>query len=120
MLGLKAIDNIFTSIDSQDAEGFASFLEENCLFRFGNLPAVHGAGKVREFVCGFFESIHSLEHQVTESWAIPGGIVCHGTVAYTRHDMSVLTVPFSNIFKLKDDKILEYLIFADTSGLYSN
>jgi hypothetical protein len=115
----KSIENLFSSIDEKNAEEFIKHLDENCFFRFGNLPAIDGAEEVGNFVAGFFDSINSLKHELSNLWNIPGGIVCHGTVTYTRHDMSVLTVPFSNIFQIKDDKISEYLIFADTSQLYS-
>jgi CheY-specific phosphatase CheX len=116
----KLIADLFRSVDDKNAEEMASFLDQSCLFRFGNLPAVTGVEEIRNFVSGFFDSIHSLKHECVEVWDISCGTVCHGTVSYTRHDMSVLTVPFSNIFTIKNDKIYEYLIFADTSHLYSS
>jgi TRAP-type uncharacterized transport system substrate-binding protein len=45
-------------------------------------------------------------------------VICHGTVTYTRHDASTLTVPFANIFRTRDDLIDEYLIYVDASALY--
>ena len=54
----------------------------------------------------------------SETWLVPGGAICHGTVHYVRHDKSGLSVPFSNIFKMDGGKVREYLIFADTSELY--
>jgi hypothetical protein len=47
-------------------------------------------------------------------------LVCHGTVTYTRHDSSTLTVPFANIFKVHGELIDEYLIFIDVSQLYES
>lgn len=108
---------LFESIDARDAEGFSSFLDDNCTFRFGNLPAVSGAANIRDFVAGFFDSIAAVDHQVAESWSVPDGVVCHGEVSYRRLDDSVLTVPFSNILKTRDGRIHEYMIFADISGL---
>ena len=40
-----------------------------------------------------------------------------GQVTYTRHDGSQLSVPFANIFKLRDNLIEEYRIFGDFSAL---
>lgn len=113
------ITKLFASIDDKNTEKFLSFLSEDCCFRFGNIPAVQGTEAIGGFVGGFFESIASLKHEIAESWDIPGGVICHGTVTYTRHDNSVLTVFFSNIFKTKNDKVYDYLIFADTSALYA-
>lgn len=112
------IRELFSSIDARDTEKFSSFLSEKCGFRFGNMPLVSGSAAISEFVAGFFDSVKSLEHEIHEIWMIPNGVVCHGMVSYTRHNDSVLTVPFCNVFKTEDGKIHEYLIFADTSQLY--
>ncbi|NJD05022.1 MAG: nuclear transport factor 2 family protein [Methylococcaceae bacterium] len=109
---------LFKAIDAKDARRFASFLSHDCRFRFGNLPEVVGAGEIEGFVAAFFDSIQSLVHDIVEHWHIPGGIVCHGQVTYVRHCGTRLTVPFCNVFKLSADGITDYLIFADTSGLY--
>ncbi len=113
------ITELFTSIDEKNIEKFSSFLADDCSFRFGNLPEVHGADEINQFVAGFFDSIESLKHDISDIWIVPGVAVCHGMVSYTRHDKSVLSVPFSNIFKTDNGKIHSYLIFADTSQLYT-
>jgi len=111
--------DLFTSIDEKDSEKFSSFLLEDCSFQFGNMPAVQGVDAISEFVGGFFVSIDSLKHELSDIWSVPGGVVCHGIVTYTRHDKSQLTIPFSNIFKVDDARVLDYQIFADTSQLYA-
>lgn len=110
---------LFRSIDDQDLESFASILTEDVLFRYGNAPPVQGRSAVVDVVRSFFESIRSLRHDVVETLSLPGVLVCHGTVTYTRHDASTLTVPFANIMKVHGEQIREYLIFVDASALYS-
>lgn len=110
---------LFASVDEKNIEKFSSFLSEDCSFRFGNLPVVHGVDGISEFVGGFFDSIESLKHDISDIWIVPGGAVCHGMVSYIRHDKSVLSIPFSNVFKSNNGKVYEYLIFADTSQLYA-
>lgn len=113
------IEELFKAIDARDADRFAGFLAPECEFRFGNLPVVSGAAQVREFVAGFFASVAALSHVVEASWDVPGGLVCHGHVTYTRHDGSTLNVPFANIFGFAPEGgIVSYLIFADTSRLH--
>ena len=109
---------LFKAIDAKDARVFASFLADDCRFRFGNLPELAGVGDIERFVAAFFDSIHSLSHDIGEIWEIPGGMVCHGRVTYVRHGGGSLTVPFCNVFKVSPGGITDYLIFADTSGLY--
>ena len=112
-------DQLFKAIDEMDSERFSSFLSQDCRFKFGNMPEVTGIENIKKFVAGFFDSIKSLSHEITNSWDIPGGAVYHGRVTYTRKNGSVLTIPFANILKTGPSGVTEYLIFADTSQLYS-
>jgi hypothetical protein len=112
------LTELFRAIDQKDTARFSSFLAPGCVFRFGNAPVVEGVRSVEQYVGAFFDSIKALSHELIDVWDVPGGVVCHGRVTYTRHDGSVLTVPFSNVFKLDTAGIAQYLIFADTSELY--
>ena len=114
------IKHIFSAIDEKNTEKFMQFLDEECSFRFANIPPVNGQEAIQQFIDGFFSSIDGLKHEILEFWPIPGGLVCHGNVTYTRHNQSELSVPFPNIFKLNNDKVRDYLIFADTSLLYAD
>lgn len=113
------INELFKAIDSQDVNLFSSLLSADCRFRFANFPALTGVAEIENFVAGFFDSIDSLSHVLVGSWEVADGLVCHGSVSYTRKNGSVLTVPFANIFKMGSAGITEYLIFADTSQLYT-
>jgi uncharacterized protein (TIGR02246 family) len=112
------LEQLFTTIDAKDAAAFAEFLTEDAVFRFGNGPPARGRDEVREAVAQFFAGVKSLKHTVHESWTVPGAVVMHGEVTYTRHDGSRLSVPFANIFKLDGARVREYLVFADVSPLW--
>ncbi len=113
------IEGLFKAIDRRDANDFGSFLSEDCIFRFGNQETINGKQNVVSSVAGFFTSIRELSHEVIDIWNVDGAIICHGYVTYIRHNGSKLKVPFANVFKLSDAKVREYLIFVDTSVLYS-
>ena len=112
------IHDLFDSIDSKNTEKFSGFLTEDVQFRFGNMPVTQGKSTVAEQVNYFFNSLKTLKHTINDFWLMDDAISCHGTVTYTRHDNSTLTVPFCNIFKTNIQGIYEYLIFADVSSLY--
>ncbi len=114
------LSTLFQAIDRQDVAQFGSMLAPDCEFCFGNLPAVHGRAAIETFVGGFFASIAALSHAIENSWEVPGGLVCHGTVSYTRHDGSVLTVPFANVFAIDAAGITAYRIYIDNSALYAS
>jgi ketosteroid isomerase-like protein len=115
----QQIDELFKAIDGKDAGKFAAHLATDCVFRFGNLPSIEGRANAEQFVAAFFDSIASLSHTIMELWELPEGVICHGQVTYTRKNQTTLTVPFANVLKGNGEGISEYLIFADTSELYS-
>jgi limonene-1,2-epoxide hydrolase len=109
---------VFEAIDQFDAPRFASFMTDDAVFRFGNMPAVEGRNQIEAFVGGFFQSIKAIKHDQIEVWEAEGVRLMNGRVTYTRHDDTTLTVFFANTFKMEGDKIREYFIFVDTSALY--
>lgn len=119
MITARLLTPLFQAIDARDAGAFADFLADDVVFRFGNAEAATGKDAVTRAVAGFFDSISRLHHEIHDAWAQGDTLICHGNVTYQRHDGSELTVPFANILKGSGDGIREYLIFADTSRLYT-
>jgi hypothetical protein len=109
---------LFKSIDEADTKTFLSYLDPHANFKFANLPVVTGQKNIGEFLGGFFQSIKSLKHKNLEIYELEGIRFVNGNVTYTRHDGSTLSVDYSNTFKLKGDKIFDYLIYVDNSELY--
>lgn len=112
------IDDLFAAIDAKDADRFASFITEEGAFQFGNAPTVTGRPAIREAVAGFFASIRALSHDVRDVDAGGGRVWSRGTVTYTRHDGSQLSVPFCNCFDMRGDRVRHYQIYVDASALY--
>jgi len=115
----KWVNRLFAAIDSKDAAAFADFLTEDAVFRFGNAAPVSGKPPIREMLTGFFTSIRALRHEVTDAWILPDVVVAIGQVTYTRLDGSTLSVPFADVFKMRGELALEYLIYVDASRLYT-
>ncbi len=116
------IKELFNAIDNFDVDEFINYLTDDALFRFANIPQVKGKKNIYEFVDNFFKSIKSIksiEHTDLEIWQLPDILFVNGKVTYTRKDDTKLSVYFSNTFKMKVDKIYEYLIFGDNSVLFS-
>ncbi len=111
-------NSLFAVIDAGDAAGFAAFLTPDARFRFGKAETVVGADAIREAAAGFFAAIASSRHRLLHHWNGAATAVCEGEVAYTRHDGSVVTVPFANVFELRGDKIAAYRIYIDNSPLF--
>jgi ketosteroid isomerase-like protein len=110
---------LFSAIDRRDAEGFAGFLAEDVVFRFGNASPVQGRAAAREAVAGFFGSIAAIQHALHDTWRCGDYVICRGVVSYTRLDDSILTVPFANIFGVREGKVREYDIYVDIGALFA-
>ena len=112
-------DKRFAAIDAMDAEGFVSFLTNDCTFRFGSAPAVTGHEAISAAVGGFFQSIAGLSHDIHRVITSGDCIACEGDVTYTRHDGSKITLPFCDIFETDSGLINVYRIYMDIGPLFA-
>lgn len=110
---------LFAAIDAKDTEQFLEYLSESPRFRFGSAPAVEGRAAVREAVQAFFDSIAGLEHSLSASASVGTTLFTEGDVTYTRHDGSMITLPFADVFELRDGRIADYKIYMDIGPLYA-
>lgn len=108
---------LFATIDAGDAARFVDFLTPDAKFRLGNSPSITGTTAILAAVSGFFAAITSSRHELLGTWRGTMTAVCEGEVTYTRHDGSVLRVPFVNVFDLCGERIAAYRLYIDNSAL---
>ena len=111
---------LFAAIDRKDTEAFVGFLARDAQFRFGSQPVVSGSEQIAEAVDQFFASIAALSHRVDTIFEAENGIAVEGEVTYTRHDHSIVTLPFINVFGMTGKKIAIYRIYIEIGPLYSS
>jgi len=107
------------TIDAKDSPGFANYLTEDGVFRFGNQPDVKGRKAVTEYVAAFFDMIKSSVHEIVNFWQSGDCIIWQGRVNYTRLDEKKVTVDFCNVFYMKGNLIDRYLIYIDNTPLFA-
>ncbi|HEY3252146.1 MAG TPA: nuclear transport factor 2 family protein [Ignavibacteria bacterium] len=78
------LEKIGKTIDAKDSEGFADFLTEDGIFRFGNQPDVKGRKAVAGYVAQFFTMIKSSEHEIVNFWEKDNAVIWQGRVHYTK------------------------------------
>ena len=115
----ERINNLFKTIDSKDAAGFAAFLTEDASFKFANAPAVIGRQNIQDAVMAFFSSIKGLCHKISGIWEEGDFVICEGEVTYIKLDATELTLPFADILKVKGGLISDYRIYMDPCALYN-
>lgn len=110
---------LFAAIDATDTEKFLEFLAPSASFRFGAAAPVQGRADIGAAVDGFFSTIAGVRHEVTNVIADDTRCACEGSVTYTRHDSSRVTLPFVNVFDFSDDLISGYRIYIEIGPLYA-
>ena len=114
------VRDVFRAVDTKDAARFASHLAPDAIFRYANAPAVSGPAAIEQAVAQFFDAVHSLRHELLAVWTVDDMAFCKGEVGYVRHDGSEAgPFPFFNLFRMRGDKIAEYLIYVDISPLFA-
>jgi ketosteroid isomerase-like protein len=109
---------MYKAVDAKSSTGMCEFVTEDATFRFANLPAVEGKNNIISFLDGFFQSIKAIRHTDIEYRNVGNEWFVNGTVTYTRHNDTILQVPFSVLLKMRENLIKDYLIFVDASELY--
>jgi ketosteroid isomerase-like protein len=109
---------LFASIDTMDTEGFLGFIRDDATFRFGSSPAVAGREEIRAAVEDFFASFAALRHDLRQVIVEGDAVACEGEVTYTRHDGSMITLPFANVFTVDGEQISRYRVYIDIGPLF--
>lgn len=99
------VNDVYQAVDSADSGRLTSFMTDDSSFRFSNMPAVKGKHNIKAFLDGFYRAIKDIKHTDIESWQIDDTWFAIGFVSYTRHDDSVLKVPFSVLLTTKEGLI---------------
>jgi len=113
------LDTILQAIDSMEPTQFAKLLTDDSKFKFGNFPTATGKEAIAKAQTDFYSSIKGLKHEVVHSWHDKSGIVAEMNVTYTRHDGSTVTLPVTDVFKIKDNKVAGTYIYMDITPLYA-
>ena len=112
-------EKLFASIDRMDVESFLAFIAPDGSFRFGSAPPVKGHAAIGEAVGGFFTSIAALKHDLHRIVVDDNAAMLEGEAHYTRHDESMISLPFVNVFEFDGALISDYRIYIDISPLFS-
>ena len=113
------IERVYKAVDAKDIESYVQFFTEDCTFRFGNNPPVHGKDGIRQALQQFFPAFKSLKHETVETWNPPGFEMVEAIVTYTRHDGSKATVFAVTIYRMQGSLAKDCRIFVDLAPLWA-
>jgi ketosteroid isomerase-like protein len=110
---------LFSDIDSMDAERFAAHLADDITMYFGNAEPIHGRDAVRDAWAAFCDGLGGVSHEPLRRWDSEDGTVAEAHVTYTRKEGGTVTVPVVTIYREGDGGIVDYRIFIDLAPLFA-
>ena len=112
------IPRLLRSIDERDWDTFVSHLTEDAEFRYGSGQTAVGRESIRSAADQAVSPFAAVEHELVDVWERPDSTVVQGKVTYQWPDGHRQTLPFLNLFSMRDALITKYLIFIDPSPLF--
>ncbi|OUR96889.1 hypothetical protein A9Q84_11170 [Halobacteriovorax marinus] len=114
---VKLVKELYQHVDNLDLNGLETLMAEDVHFRLGNFDSVNGVNDVLVANKSFFGSIKGMRHTFDKFWVQGSEVICNGSVDYIRLDGSGHSITFVTILKFNGQKISNYLVYADVSGL---
>lgn len=108
---------MFAALDADGVPGLYPWVHEDLRFRFAGYPEGRGRENFAAAWAGMATHVTRLQHELKHTWELGEEAICRGEVRYTLDDGRVITAPFANVFKLRDGRISEYLIYVDASAV---
>ena len=113
----RYVSSVLSTIDRGSADEFLSYLDEECEFRFGSSPPLHGKDRIRAALLDLFSATDAVEHTWTDVWPAYGHIIIRGVARYVFKGGVEKIVPYCDVWRIGDDgKIDRYEIFCDMNG----
>lgn len=120
--GRKAeiLKSVFLAGESMNLDNFVQCFTDDAVYQFSNFPIAYGPEGIRESSADFLKQVEGVHHHFKDTWEMQdGSVICEMENTYIRHDGKVITLPCSDVIRLKGDKVQEMLIFMDISPVYT-
>ncbi|EPJ49656.1 MAG: hypothetical protein OFPI_23700 [Osedax symbiont Rs2] len=111
------ISDLYTAVDNKDLNYLEQVIGDKVRFRIGNYPLIDNKVAVLDANRQFFSSIHSMSHRIDKISQSSNALWCNGSVDYVRLDGSKHSANFATQLTIEQQKIVDYLVYADLSEL---
>lgn len=109
----------FQMVDRLDPDEFVTWYADDCLFRFGNAPAVQGKPAIVAMLSRFYALITALHHEKTGCWTDADSGVFEALAHFEALDGSHIVLPAMTSLRIRGGKITALLMVMDASPLLS-
>lgn len=112
-------EELFGHIDNRRMDEFLSFLTDDIKLTVANHPTAAGKEWVRVAVGALWQSVNGVKHEFHHVFQDQGHMIFQATVAYTRLDNKVVSVPCVTIIRLEGDLVSEWRIYVDLTPVFA-
>lgn len=110
----------YSSVDSTNLEGYASFLADDCVLQFGNNPLEHGKEAILTGISHFWSSIKGLDHSFQNIFGSDHAFAAEANIDYMRLDGRVVTIPCVTVIERNDAGLATSIrIFIDVAPIFA-
>lgn len=112
------LDAFSPAIDTMKTGNVLAYLTDDCVLQAGNAEPIRGHEAIRKVFDRLYDSIGSIQHHITDRFSREDHVVYRGSVTYGLSGGRRLTVPFCDVFVMRQQKIAEYYIYIDWHELW--
>lgn len=116
----ELVKQLFSHGEAFDSEGFATFFTDRPVYQFGNFEPCFSQAAIAKSTNDFFSKISAVYHDIKMMWETADFVFVEMDVTYWRKDDSVVTLPCSDVFRLKGNKFSELRIFMDVNPVFDS
>lgn len=112
------VKRLFSRSEAFDLEGFISFLTDTPVYQFGNFEVCLDQESIKKSVENFFSKISAVYHEFKMMWELGDLVFVEMDILYWRKDGSMVSLPCTDIFRIKGDKFSELRRFIDVNPVF--
>jgi ketosteroid isomerase-like protein len=116
------IRSLFAAVDRRDGDAVLDLLADDVVLVFGNNDPIQGKAQFAEAQRNFGSLIGGLRHEIQDIWhAVEDArvVIASMTVHYTRLDGTGVSLPCCNVFRLSEDRVVDYRVYMDINPVFA-
>lgn len=118
-MGETLVRQFYTAVDSLDFNRLGPLLQPDIIWRFGNMPAIHGMEGVQGMYEGLCSMLTGLHHEIVDMWDNGDCTTAELNALYKHRSGRDFTYPACSLTFFEKSKLREIRIFTDLSEMMS-
>ncbi len=116
----QTIRHLISLFEEFKAEDAVKLFTDDATYRFGNFPTANGKEEIRQAATSsHMEAIKGVSFKILELIEVDDYVICEMEITYIRTDDTKLTLPCTDVFRMRDGLIKDMRIYMDPTPLFA-